>query len=248
MDLHTFFSQHPAVAVAVSGGTDSAYLLYAASQAARVRAYCVHTPFQTPSELEDARRLCVQLGVELTVLDVDILENAAVQANPANRCYYCKRALFAAIGAAAQADGFDCVIEGTNASDDVSDRPGWQALQELGVRSPLRMAGLTKAEIRARSQAAGLFTHDKPANACLATRIPTGQPITRELLAKTAAAEAFLRTLGFCGLRVRHFHGCARIQIPEAQMPLLLEHRVEILQHFQDDYAGVLLDLEVRHV
>ena len=121
-----------------------------------------------------------------------------------------------------------------------------RALRELHVRSPLRECGLSKREIRELSRQAGLFTWDKPAYACLATRIPTGEEITEEKLQKTEQAEAFLFSLGLTDFRVRSFAGAARIQVPEAQLPQLLAHRTEVLQALKPLYAAVFLDLEVR--
>jgi uncharacterized protein len=128
----------------------------------------------------------------------------------------------------------------------VSDRPGFLALQELGVRSPLRECGLTKTEIRRLSREAGLFTWDKPAYACLATRIPAGEPITAEKLQITERAEAFLRSLGFRDFRVRMRGRTARLQLREEDLPLLLQCRETILSTLRRDYDGVTLDLEVR--
>lgn len=124
-------------------------------------------------------------------------------------------------------------------------RHAW-ALRELSVRSPLRECGLTKAEIRSRSREAGLFTWDKPAYACLATRIPTGEAITAEKLAATEAAEAELAALGFSDFRVRLLDGCARIQVRPEQLALVLEQREKILQKLKQYYRAVVLDLEVR--
>ena len=137
-------------------------------------------------------------------------------------------------------------MDGTNASDDAGDRPGMRALRELSVRSPLRECGLTKRDVRMLSRDAGLFTWDKPAYACLATRIPTGQPITARDLAVTEAAESDLFSLGFTDFRVRLVGRSAKIQLPAAQMPRLLECRQEILQRLGPDYDGVWLDLEGR--
>jgi len=247
MTLHTFFRDHPRVALAFSGGVDSAYLLYAAIRSgAQVRAYYVKSAFQPRFELEDAQRLAGELGADMKVLDVDILAAPQVAANPGNRCYHCKRAIFSSILDAAAADGFHLLIDGTNASDDADDRPGMQALQELSVRSPLRECGLTKAEIRQRSKAAGLFTWDKPAYACLATRIPAGEVITGEKLQRTEAAEHALFSLGFTDFRIRMAGDCARLQLPARQLPLLLDRRQEILKTLRPYYSAVLLDLEVR--
>ena len=247
MTLPEFFQANPRAAVAFSGGTDSAYLLYAAARYARqVRAYCARSPFQPAFEWEDARRLAGELGVELRAVELDVLALPEVAANPADRCYHCKRAVFSAISRAAREDGFPLLIDGTNASDDAGDRPGMRALRELRVRSPLRECGLTKGEVRRLSKEAGLFTWDKPAYACLATRIPAGEEITREKLQKTEAAESLLFSLGFSDFRVRLLGGRAMIQLPEGQLPLLLERRGQVLDGLKGKYSAVLLDLEPR--
>lgn len=247
MTLLAFFKENPKAALGFSGGVDSSYLLYAGVQAgADIHPYYIKTAFQPQFELDDAERLCAQLGVPLTVLELDVLKNEAVTANPPDRCYHCKTALFGALSARALADGYTLLLDGTNASDDADDRPGMRALKELHVCSPLRECGLTKAEIRRLSREAGLFTWDKPAYACLATRIPSGDAITAEKLLATERAEAFLFSLGLTDFRVRNYHGAARLQFPEAQLNAVLAHRAEILQELKKDYPAVLLDLEVR--
>lgn len=247
MTLNQFFAENPRAALAFSGGVDSAYLLYAAQRSgAQVRAYYVKSAFQPEFEYADACRLARELGAEMTVLTVDILGEADVTANPANRCYFCKQKIFGTILKAAAADGFSVLIDGTNASDQVADRPGMQVLRELSVRSPLREAGLTKAEIHRLSREAGLFTWDKPAYACLATRIPTGTPITAEALARTEWAEDYLFSKGFTDFRVRQLGDCARLQLPESQWQLLMAQRQEILEELKKHYSAVTLDLEVR--
>lgn len=248
MELQEFFSQHPRVALAFSGGVDSAYLLYAAVQCgAQVRPYYVKTAFQPQFEYEDALRLADQLGVSMKTICLNPLDDPLVAANPGNRCYYCKRHIFTAITQAAREDGLPLLLDGTNASDQADDRPGMQALRELEVLSPLRLCGLTKAEIRRRSREAGLFTWDKPAYACLATRIPTGTAITLEDLRRTEQCEAFLMELGFSGFRIRLMDGCARLEMPETQFPMLLARREAVLERLKKDYPRVLLDLEARH-
>lgn len=247
MTLLEFFKENPKAALGFSGGVDSSYLLYAGVQAgADIHPYYIKTAFQPQFELDDAERLCAQLGVPLTVLELDVLKNEAVTANPPDRCYHCKAALFGALSARALADGYTLLLDGTNASDDAGDRPGMRALKELHVCSPLRECGLTKAEIRRLSREAGLFTWGKPAYACLATRIPSGDAITAEKLLATERAEAFLFSLGLTDFRVRNYHGAARLQFPEAQLNAVLAHRAEILQELKKDYPAVLLDLEVR--
>lgn len=247
MTLPEFFADHPKAAIAFSGGVDSAYLLYAASKYAKeLRAYYVKSAFQPQFELEDALRLAGQLQVEMQVIPLDILSQEEVIANPKNRCYYCKKRIFTAIARQAEADGFSLLLDGTNASDEEGDRPGMQALRELSVLSPLRLCGLKKVEIRLLSKEAGLFTWDKPSYACLATRIPTGQRIDARLLARTEEAENFLSSLGFRGFRVRTAGETAKIQLREAQFPLLVENRARILEKLSGQYKGVCLDLEAR--
>lgn len=245
--LNAFFEENPKLALAFSGGVDSAYLLYAAvSFGADVKAYYVKTPFQPEFEYEDALRLANQLGAEMVTIHLDVLSDDAITENPKNRCYFCKKRIFNAIWEQAKADGYSLIIDGTNASDDAADRPGMAALKELEVRSPLRECGLTKEEIRKLSKDAGLFTHDKPAYACLATRIPTGTPITAEKLAITEQNEGFLRSLGFQDFRIRFTGTSAKLQVSQQELPLLLENRETILNKLKNDYTEVLLDLEVR--
>ena len=247
MELKQFFETYPEAAIAFSGGVDSAYLLYAAMQyGRRIKAYYVKTAFQPQFELEDAFRLAKKLGANMQVLEVDILCDAAVTANPANRCYHCKKILFSRILKAAKADGFSVVLDGTNFSDEASDRPGMRAISELSVRSPLRECGLTKSKIRQLSKDAGLFTYDKPAYACLATRIPTGEEITAAKLQRTERAEAYLSQLGFRDFRVRCQGDTAKIQIRETNLSLLIRHREVILKELKQYYTSIVLDLEVR--
>lgn len=248
MDLKEFFAAHPKAALAFSGGVDSAYLLYAAKAAGcDVRAYFVKSPFQPQFELADARRLAGELGVPLTVEELDVLSVPQAAENGPKRCYYCKRAIFSRLRERARADGYPILMDGTNASDDAGDRPGMQALSELGVCSPLRECGLDKGRIRALSRQAGLFTHDKPAYACLATRIPTGTPITPELLLRTEQGEDLLASLGFRDFRLRAFHGAARLQLPAPQMKLALDQREKLDSALKElGYDGVLLDLSPR--
>lgn len=247
MNLTDFFTQNPKAALAFSGGVDSAYLLYAAKKAgADVRAYYVRSAFQPQFELEDARRLADALQADLRILSVDVLKDQTIADNPADRCYHCKKVIFQTIAEAARADGYSVLLDGTNASDEEGERPGMRALQELAVRSPLRECGLPKEKIRRLSKEAGLFTWDKPAYACLATRIPTGEAITAKKLANTEAAEDYLFSLGFTDFRVRRFDGAARLQFPAAQLGKALEKREEIVTELKRYYGAVLLDLEVR--
>ena len=247
MELKEFFRENPRAALAFSGGVDSAYLLAAGLRSgANVRPYFIQTPFQPAFERSDARRLCRELGAELTVLELDVLSCPGVAENGPDRCYRCKRALFTALRERSAADGYDLLLDGSNADDDPADRPGMRALLELGVRSPLRECGLAKAEIRRRSRELGLFTWDKPSYACLATRVPTGRAITPELLEKAEGAEQALFDLGFTDFRVRLYYDAARIQLPEGQLGKALEQKNEILQRLKPWFEAVLLDLETR--
>jgi len=245
--LEQFFSENPKVAIGFSGGVDSSYLLFAGLRyGADIRAYYVKTAFQPQFEFEEAKKLANLIGADMKVLEFDVLNNEAVLSNPANRCYHCKLAVFGSLSAQAKADGYPLVIDGTNASDDASDRPGMKALEEMSVRSPLRECNLTKDDIRRLSKEAGLFTWDKPSYACLATRIPTGCAITGEILQKVERAEDALFSFGFSDFRVRVFNGAARLQFPRKQMVEALEKREQILEALKPYFPIILLDMEVR--
>ena len=247
MDLDRFFKENRKAAVAFSGGVDSSYLLYAGVKAgADVTGYYVKSAFQPMFEMNDAMRLAEQIGAKVRLIEVDVLADETVRQNPSDRCYYCKRAIFGNILRAAAEDGYTLVLDGTNASDDEGDRPGMKALREMEVRSPLRECGLTKDMIRQLSREAGLFTWDKPAYACLATRIRTGEEITAEKLSATETSEDFLFSLGFTDFRVRMRGRDALLQLPSGQFPLLCEKREEIFERLGEYYDKVTLDLEAR--
>ena len=232
MELKEFFRAHPRCALGFSGGTDSAYLLAAGLKAgADIRPYFVRTAFQPGFELEDASRVCEGLGVGLTVLEHDILAVPGVAENPRDRCYFCKCAIFSLI----------------TASDDISDRPGWRALQELGVLSPLRDCGVTKPEVRRLSAELGLFTAKKSAYACLATRVPTGMTLTRELLGKVERGESALAAMGYTDFRVRVTReGHARLELRAEQMELAVREREALLRALGPEFGRVTLDLKER--
>ena len=247
MTLEQFFQENPRCALGFSGGVDSAYLLYAGVRAgADIRPYFIKTAFQPAFELADAKKLAAGLGAEVTVLELAALADPRVAANPADRCYFCKQNLFRTLKERAIADGYPVLLDGTNASDEAGDRPGMRALTELSVRSPLRECGLTKAEIRARSREAGLFTWDKPAYACLATRVPAGETITADLLARVEGAEDALFRLGYTDFRVRVFHSAARLQLPRGQMERAVREAETIQAALKPYFTPILLDLEGR--
>ena len=245
--LNEFFEQNPKAALAFSGGVDSAYLLSAAiTCGCDICAYYVKSEFQPQFELEDAKKLAEQLGARLKVIELSVLSEENICANRPDRCYHCKKRILSAAAAAARSDGYSLLLDGTNASDEAEDRPGMKAICELGVRSPLRECGITKAELRERSWKAGLFTWDKPAYACLATRIPQGTEITAAALETTERAEAVLTEMGFRDFRIRMAGTAARIQLPASQLELLLARREEVLAKLKPYYESVTLDLEVR--
>lgn len=247
MTLEEFFRSVPKAALAFSGGTDSAFLMWAAKHyGCDLKAYYVNTAFQPEFELEDARRLSEELSVPMKIVEKDILAVPEAAENGPRRCYYCKQAIFTALWEAARADGYTVLLDGTNASDNAADRPGMQALRELSVRSPLRECGITKPEIRRLSQEAGLFTWEKPAYACLATRIPAGTRIVDEDLKRVESAENMLAGLGFRDFRVRMYHGGARLQVTEEQLALALEKRLEIVSGLRELFSAVMLDMEPR--
>ena len=205
------------VAVAFSGGVDSAFLLKTAADVLGPGAAAVtlrHAAFPK-RELEEARSFCGDLGIKLIEAGLDVFSVEGFASNPPDRCYLCKRSLFAGLIAAAAENGFSIVAEGSNRDDEGDYRPGMRAVAELGVISPLREAGLTKAEIRELSKALDLPTWDKPSYACLATRVPYGERITHEKLRMIEEAENALSDLGFRQARVRHHGSVARVEIGE---------------------------------
>lgn len=247
MTLRDFFIKTPKAALAFSGGVDSAYLLYVARQSgADVRPYYVKSAFQPQFELDDALRLTRQLGMELTILHIDVLADQTIRANPENRCYFCKKRVFSSIASAAAADGYSVLLDGTNASDAASDRPGMRALTELEVRSPLRLCGLTKAEIRRLSRAAGLFTWEKPSYACLATRIPAGTPLDAKTLAAVERAESGLMALGFRNIRARVRNGEIWLEVLPEQVLLAQENWKDVESCVRKAFAGARIILKVR--
>ena len=247
MYLEQFFKENPSAALGFSGGVDSSYLLYAGLKCgAKIKAYYVKTAFQPEFELHDAYKLAGHVGADIKVIEMDVLANEQVIANPADRCYFCKTAIFGTLQKQALADGFTLVIDGTNASDDAGDRPGMKALAELSVLSPLRESGITKDEVRRLSKEAGLFTWDKPAYACLATRIPTGRAINADLLHRVEKSEDALFGLGFTDFRVRAMGEAARLQFSANQMNDAISKKAEIVTALKPHFEAVLLDLVSR--
>lgn len=243
MTLELFFKENPRAALAFSGGTDSALLLWAALRAgADVQPYFVKTEFQPAFELEDARRLCRELGRELRLIELSQLSCPEIASNPPERCYYCKRRMFTALKEAAASDSYPLVIDGTNASDSSEGRPGMRAIRELGVRSPLREAGITKARVRLLSREAGLFTWDKPSYACLATRIPTGSPILAGDLERAERGERLLSSLGYRNFRLRIRPWGALLQFDIAQLDRANREQEALRLLLAEDFPRICID------
>jgi uncharacterized protein len=247
MTIQDFFRAYPRAALAFSGGVDSAYLLYAGlSCGAELRPYYVKSQFQPQFEFEDALRLCRELGAEPRVLRLDALSVPEVRANGPERCYHCKINIMSTILTAAREDGYPVLLDGTNASDTAGDRPGMRALGELGVLSPLRLCGLTKPEIRRLSREAGLFTWSKPAYACLATRVKTGEPITNERLRAIEESEDFLFSRGYTDFRVRTAGKAALLQFPAEQLERAKQEETEIAERLGAFFETVTIDPKGR--
>ena len=235
--------------VAYSGGVDSALLAAAAHEAIGTRALSVtaKSPSLAPAELREAVELAESLGLHHRVIDTNEVERADYQANAPDRCFFCKDELYTQLTGLAKEEGFGFVANGANLDDLGDHRPGLRAAEQYGVRSPLVEAGLTKAEIRALSKEKGLPTWDKPAQACLSSRVPYGTPVTVEALERIAKAEEFLRELGLRQLRVRHHDTVARIEVEAEDIPLLVREdiRKQVAERFRAiGYAYVTLDLE----
>jgi len=247
MPLKRFFEQNRKCALAFSGGTDSAYLLYAGLKyGADIAAFFVKTAFQPSFELKRAEQLTKQLGANFFLLEADILQNEAVCQNTASRCYDCKKYMFGIISQAAADKGYSLLIDGTNASDSFDERPGMKLLAEMGVRSPLREASLKKEDIRALSKEAGLATWNLPSYSCLATRIKQGVQIEAGLLASTEAAERAMEKLGYSDFRVRTDGKNALVQIRKDELPRALMNREEILKALSEYFDITEIDPEGR--
>jgi uncharacterized protein len=215
--LKELLASYDTAAVAFSGGVDSTFLLAVARDAVpgRVVAITVAAPMTPDREIRESYKNAKDLGDEQVVTGAsDIIDIDVFAENPPDRCYHCKMHFFAVILDAADELGLGTVIEASNADDIEDYRPGLKAIEELGVRSPLLETGLTKVEIRAISEEMGLPTWDKPSMACLASRVPYGEPVTLEKLEQIEKGEQILFAAGFKLCRVRHYGTYARVEVP----------------------------------
>ncbi len=236
----------PGVLVAYSGGVDSTLLSVAATRALGERALAVtiHSEVSPTGELDTATRIAETHGVRHQVLEIDWLRDSGAAENPVDRCYLCKHQLFGKLLELAAAEGGYQVLEGSQLDDDGDYRPGMRAIEELGVGSPLKELGFRKADVRACSRELGLETAEHPPLACLATRFPYGDGITREALAMVDAAEVSLRAMGFEQLRVRCHGDVARLELPKDRLAEALGRAEEIgAQVRAAGFAHVALDL-----
>lgn len=241
-DLEQFFGGRGLTALAFSGGADSTYLLHEAVRlGADIVPYYVSTEFCRMGDRDFADRMCGLAGVSMRVLEVSLLDDPQIRSNTPDRCYLCKRRILSAVLMASRLDGCRCVIDGTNASDDESDRPGMRALRELGILSPLREAGMTKDMIREASREAGIPTWDMPSNSCLATRISFGTPIDRGCLARVEEAEDAVKALGFPDLRVRTDGTDARVEF-RSRRGEALERRSEVMAAVEPFFNDVTIE------
>jgi len=218
------------VLVAYSGGVDSTFLAFAARACLGERSMAVLGVSHTvpKSELEDARATAEVLGLRLLEVDTHELADPHFQANPHDRCYYCKSELFSVLSETASAYGMEWIADGTNADDLNDHRPGRRAAEAFGVLSPLLDSGLCKEDIRLLSRDLGLPTWDKPAMACLSSRIPYGSTITRLMLERVASAEAACRSLGLRQVRVRAHGEVARVEVDPSEMERAFALRKEL--------------------
>lgn len=240
------------ILVAYSGGVDSTLLLRVALEVLGDRALAVTASSETYPSEEVGEAICLahEMGARLRAIHTNEIELEQFASNPPERCFYCKQELFGKLVAIAKEEGLPVVADGSNVDDTGDYRPGMRAASELGIRSPLREAGLTKADVRELSRELGLPTWDKPSFACLASRFPYGSQITREKLSQVGEAEQMLRGMGLRQVRVRHHGDTARIEVGLDDLPRVVggESRARIVSELRRlGYLYVTVDLEGYH-
>jgi uncharacterized protein len=248
--LKEIFLSMGKVVVAYSGGVDSTLLLKVAKESLgeeKVVAVTALSPLYPDRELAGAKRMAQEMCVNHILIESNELEIEGFSKNPSNRCYFCKKELFEEMRNLARKEAISFVVEGSTLDDEKDHRPGRKAIQELGIRSPLQEARFTKEDVRELSKTLGLPTWDKPSFACLASRFPYGEEITPEGLRMVDEAEAFLFSLGFKQVRVRHYQSLARIEVYPEEMSRLMNGslREKVVNRLKKiGYRYVTLDLQ----
>lgn len=245
--LIDWFGDKEGAVIAFSGGVDSCVVAAAAKEALGKAAIAVTSDSKTFPlvELEHAKAFAREIGITHEIVTEDELRNPLFVKNPQDRCYHCRKGLVDALKSVADRYSITCIVDGANASDVGEHRPGMRAMKEADIKSPLLELGITKEAVRDIAEEFGLSASEKPATACLASRVPYGERITEEKLQRIELAENLLKDMGISQMRVRHHDITARIEVPQDEMPTVLENRTHIVEKFKAlGFAYVTLDIE----